>query len=255
MKNIKRYFTNANVVLLLALTALVFASCENADDLMKKGDALWDSAEYEQAAVMYGKAIQKKPSAELYYKRGSMFYNLQKYNTALDDFNSSINLDKDYEKAYKWRGYTYNVLEDYKSAASDLKNYTRVVQDDHDALTIFSQVLYSNDEVDDAIKAAAAVITLKPDMANGYILRGYGYLIKKNYKASSSDFRAALKIDPENAYAKENLAEINRLEQQAARAEQQAARNSLRRMMGSGDPYTDLYNFGYQLGLDMLLGD
>ena len=85
-------------------------------------------------------------------------------------------------------------------------------------------------------------------MANGYILRGYGYLIKKNYKEASSDFRAALKIDPENAYAKENLAEINRIEQQTAR-------NSLRRMMGSGDPYTDLYNFGYQLGLDMLLGD
>jgi len=190
MKNMKKYFTNANAVMFLALTALVFASCENADDLMKKGDALWDSAEYEQAAVMYGKAIKKKPSAELYYKRGSMFYNLQKYNTALDDFNSAINLDKDYEKAYKWRGYTYNVLEDYKSSASDLRNYTRVVQDDHDALTMFSQVLYNNDEVDDAIKVAATAITFDPDMTIGYILRGYGYLIKENYKAASGDFRA-----------------------------------------------------------------
>jgi len=249
MKNMRKYFTNASAVLLLALTMTVlFESCENADDLMKKGDALWDTAEYEQAAVMYGKAIQKKPSAELYYKRGSMFYNLQKYNTALDDFNSAINLDKDFEKAYKWRGYTYNVLEDYKSAASDLRNYTRVVQDDHDALITFSLVLYGNDEVDDAIKAAAAAITLDPDNADGFNLRGYGYLIKKDYKAASGDFIAVLKIDPENAYAKESLAEINRIEEQAAR-------DSLRRMMGSGDPYTDLYNFGYQLGLDMFLGE
>jgi len=254
-----KLFTKVSAVLLIVLTMLAFASCENADKLMKKGDVLWEAAEYEQAAVLYEKAIKKKPSAELYYKKGSMFYNLQKYNTALDDFTSAINLDKDYEQAYKWRGYTYNALEDYKSAAGDLKNYTRAVQDDHDAFTMFSQVLYNTDEIDDAIKAAATAIELDPDMADGYTLRGYGYFIKKNYKAATSDFRTVLELDPENAYAKENLAEITRLEQQAARArrqaEQQAANNALRSMLGSGNPHADAYNFGYQLGLDMLLGN
>jgi len=253
-----KLFTKVSTIL-ITLTVLIFTSCENADNLMKKGDVLWEAAEYEQAAVLYGKAIKKKPSAELYYKKGSMFYNMQKYNTALDDFNNAINIDKDYEKAYKWRGYTYNALEDYKNAANDLKNYTRVVQDDHGALLMYSQVLYNIDEIDDAIKTAAMAIELDPDMADGFSLRGYGYFIKKNYKASTSDFRAVLRLDPENAYAKETLAEITRLEQQAARAkqqaEQQAARNALRSMMGSGDPYADAYNFGYQLGLDMLLGN
>jgi len=211
MKNMKKHFKNASAVLLITLTALFFASCENADDLMKKGDALWDDAKYEKAAAMYSKAIKKKPSAELYYDRGCSFFQLGKYNAALDDFNSALNLDKDYVKAYKWRGSTYNKLEDYKNAANDLKSYTIAVKDDYNAFTTLSSVLYSNNEIDDGIKAAAAAIALDQNIAEGYNLRGYGYMLKKNYKSANNDFNAVLKIDPENTYAKDNLAETKKL--------------------------------------------
>jgi len=210
MKNMKRNFTNISVVLLITLASLWFASCENADDLLKKGDALWDAGDYEQAVVIYGKAIKKKPSAELYYDRGCSFFKLEKYKTALDDFNSALNLDKDYVKAYKWRGFTYKELEDYQNAVSDLKSYTIAVKDDYYAFTTLSSALYSNNEVDDGIKAAASAIALDQNIIDGYNLRGYGYMLNKNYKSANSDFSAALKIDPENTYAKDNLAETKR---------------------------------------------
>jgi len=237
------------------LLAVVLLGCDNADSLKKKGDERFAAGDIEQAITFYDKAIKKKPSAEIYYSRGYSYFQLEKYNSALSDFNDALNLDKDHADAYKWRGATYDILEDYPNAVSDLKNYTRVVKDDYVAFTTLSSIQYKIGDVDEAITAASAAIGIDPENTDGYNLRGYGYLLKKSNKAAADDFRVVLKIDPENSYAKENIAEIDRLDRLAARQRQRNEMSWLENLMRAPDPNAAAYEFGRQMTLDAFFGD
>lgn len=55
-----------------------------ADNEFEKGN-------YKKAAELYGKAINLNPTASLYFNRGVSYYNANKYNEAIADFNRTLN--------------------------------------------------------------------------------------------------------------------------------------------------------------------
>jgi tetratricopeptide (TPR) repeat protein len=112
---------------------LVLSSCENAEDLAQKGDAYFNLEEYEQAVTFYDKAIQKKPSAELYVNRAAAYYNLDNADAVIADLNAAINLDSNYSEAYLRRGSVYYEAGDYANAARDLEQYTQFDRNNADA--------------------------------------------------------------------------------------------------------------------------
>jgi len=231
------------------LVFLIFISCENADDLLKKGNESFNQGNYEEATVLYTRAIKIKPSKELYASRGSAFSNLLKYNTAIEDLSAAINMDKDYYYAYFARGNAYYAIEDYEKAIKDLNFFTKFNTGNFEAYLILASSLYMEEQDKSALDVINEAINLDPERSNSYLIRGSIYLRNKYYSDARDDFNTVLKLEPENSRAISSLAQIKELEDEEALA-------TLRRLFGNptGDPYTDLYNFGYNLGMGALLG-
>ena len=64
--------------------------------------------------------------AEIYFYRGTVNYELGKYQYAIQDYNQSIQIDPQTTSAYNNRGLSYAELGDYKRAVQD---YDQAVND------------------------------------------------------------------------------------------------------------------------------
>jgi tetratricopeptide (TPR) repeat protein len=94
-----------------------------ADDLYKKGIALWNGTGYSDprlAIDYFTQAAHLLPQvANIYHSRGIAQLQLGLYKEALADFNRSISLGSDDAECYNWRGNTYYMLKDMSNARKD----------------------------------------------------------------------------------------------------------------------------------------
>ena len=75
------------------------------EDWKKSGNEAFKEKRYEDAISDYSVAIslsKEKPSAVYYVNRANAYYEIKKYNEAIDDCNKAYEIDKDYAKQY-WR--------------------------------------------------------------------------------------------------------------------------------------------------------
>ncbi|HIL30205.1 MAG TPA: tetratricopeptide repeat protein, partial [Dehalococcoidia bacterium] len=67
----------------------------------------------------YTKAIQLEPTASRYTYRGISYYNLEQYQTAINDYTTAIQLDPDYAWAHYIRAFVYRNLGQTAKAYAD----------------------------------------------------------------------------------------------------------------------------------------
>lgn len=76
---------------------------------------------YKEAVVDLTKGIELKPTENKYLFRANSYMELEEYNLALADFNSAIEIDSEFAKAYYRRGILYRKLEKLTEAEKDFK--------------------------------------------------------------------------------------------------------------------------------------
>jgi tetratricopeptide (TPR) repeat protein len=134
-----------SMVVLAILLGIVLGGCENADSLKKKGDSSLDAGNFEQAIVFYDKAIEKKPSPQLYMSRSEAYLKQENTVIALEDLNMAINLDSGLIDAYIARADIYFGMEDYNSARSDYNQVLSIDPENQNAKQGTSAI----DEIED----------------------------------------------------------------------------------------------------------
>ena len=109
------------------VTILNYANnfCEAYESL---GEILYANEDYEWADFMFTKAIELKPKRFNYYmQRGKIYLKLQKYENAIKDFNTVLEVISDkpwydvFIKCYKHRSEAYLQLGEKEKADMDLK--------------------------------------------------------------------------------------------------------------------------------------
>lgn len=109
------------------VTILNYANnfCEAYESL---GKILYANEDYEWADFMFTKAIELKPKRFNYYmQRGKIYLKLQKYENAIKDFNTVLEIISDkpwydvFIKCYKHRSEAYLQLGEKEKADMDLK--------------------------------------------------------------------------------------------------------------------------------------
>ncbi len=102
---------------------------ETARQHIERGIALLDEDEYEQAILVFNKAIELYPDeSAAYFYRGLSYGRSGEYDKAITDFSVTINLKPDNKRAYYNRGFIYERKEEYDRAIAD---YSEAIELDH----------------------------------------------------------------------------------------------------------------------------
>lgn len=100
---------------------------ENLNQLyIQQGDECLEKQLYEAAIENYTQALENhKIDANIFYKRGNVYYDLKDYNRAITDYTQAININPNFSKAYIKSGLARFYLADYYGAIED---YTQAIR-------------------------------------------------------------------------------------------------------------------------------
>ena len=139
-------------------------------------------------------SISPTVSAETYFMRGNVRYDVGDYRGAIAAYSSAIRLKPDYADAYFRRGYVKSRLDQHFEAIADYDTAIRLKPDYADAYFLRGYAKSKLNQHFAAIADYDTAIRLKPDYADAYFLRGYAkYKLNRTWEARQ-DFRTALRF-------------------------------------------------------------
>ena len=142
----------------------------------------------------YDKVIDRNPNdAEVYKKRGDSCYHQGKYDSAILNYNTAIELKENYLEAYYQRAITYDAL----------KQYLRAIQD-------YAKVIEANPDFDDAdnkFDSAFLNYRQKPpsSLTEDYYERANDFYHSMDYFQAVQNYAKVLECDPRHKSAFDNL--------------------------------------------------
>ena len=97
---------------------------------LRRGFLYLEKELIDEAINDFTKSIELDPSLMSYVARSNAYLQQKSYDLAISDMSKAIELDPGYDNAYLQRGFSYQQLEDYKSATEDYEVYLRITEDD-----------------------------------------------------------------------------------------------------------------------------
>jgi len=171
-----------------------------------RGNYKNDIKDYQSALQDYNRTLQMHPNfAECLTNRGNIFNELKDYKAALQDLDRSIKLDSTVAEAFNNRGIAYNGLGD---TASALKDYNKALQLDPELQNAYDnrgvlKAIMGN--LSGALTDVNKAIILGPNDGETYSNRANIKAMMKDFKGSFDDYSIALQYNP-----KENIVLFNR---------------------------------------------
>lgn len=181
---------------------------------------------YKDAVVSLTRGIELKPTENKYLFRANSYMALEEYDLALADFNSSIEIDPEFAKAYFRRGILYKKMELLENAAKDFKKaieldpkyddamtelgFIHIQMGKKDAMKYFNKAIKINPCVENYFsRVAARAEILKrqnaiENFASGKVTKDDCYadctFNEKQAKDDIKDLDKAIAFEPEDAY-------------------------------------------------------
>ncbi|WP_083921294.1 tetratricopeptide repeat protein [Cytophaga aurantiaca] len=158
-----------------------------------------------EALEYINKAIKLNDSESKYFRvRGTSYYHLKDYDSALSDFNKAISLDHTNGLAWMNRAILYENTARFDLAERD---YLSALNYDMEKTTVYYNLglLYDKWGKDSlSLHAYDEVIKLNPAYEGIYVNRGEKRMRCRLYEGAVSDFNSALKYDSTNKMAFNN---------------------------------------------------
>ena len=120
---------------------------------------------YKDAVVSLTRGIELKPTENKYLFRANSYMALEEFDLALADFNSSIEIDPEFARAYYRRGILYKKMELLENASKDFKKAIELDPKYDDAMTELGFILIQMGKKD-AMKYFNKAIKINPCASN-----------------------------------------------------------------------------------------
>jgi tetratricopeptide (TPR) repeat protein len=156
---------------------------------------------YDEGLAAITQAINLAPRAAWYYNRGILYYNQQKYDLALSDYNKAIEINPNYAEAYYNRGILYKNLQKYDLALSDWNKAIDINPNYAVAYNNRGLVYYNQQKYELALADYNKTIDINPNYAEAYNNRGNLYSDLQKYELALADYNKAIEINPNFAEA------------------------------------------------------
>ena len=223
---------------------VVVQSLRPEEEKQKVPYSLFQLSEYkltqdnQQAINDFDSTVNLNPNdAVAYFKRGTNSGALGNYQQAINDFNKAIELNPKYSEAYNNRGFDYGALGNYKQALNDLSKAIELnpefVRAFYNRGIIYGEMKNYQQAINDYNKA----IELDPKYAAAYVNRGSDYAALGNYPQALNDLNKAIELNPNYAEAYYNRGSVY-----GALGSHQRAINDYSKAIQINPKYVNAYN-------------
>src|SRR6218665_46365 len=140
--------------------------------------------------------IATEPTAENYYSRGFLSYNVGDYKNALADYDLAIKMQPEEFDYYHSRGMLKDKMNDFKGAADD---YTVCIMLNGTSAKAYFNRAFTKSKLDDyygAIADYTECITINPKYFTAYQNRGIARQRQRLHEEAISDFTAVIHLNP-----------------------------------------------------------
>ena len=168
--------------------------------LVCRADLYIERDKYSDAASDLRAALKIEETAQAHEKLGEMYRLLEKYDYAIDHFDRSLEFAPNNSSALESRGAAHLKLEHYNPALQDLNSAINLNSTSHFARKKRSDLYLKFKEYGKALKDIKAALDLKYD-ADYLVQRGVIYIYLDEKDLAKTDFKNALKLDPDNEQA------------------------------------------------------
>ncbi|NUM30787.1 MAG: tetratricopeptide repeat protein [Bacteroidetes bacterium] len=168
---------------------------------IKLADAYFGNNQTYKARDMYLKAVSRNADAETYFKTGSFFFLVRKYNEAKIYLNEALKKDESYPKAYFFLAQSFKETGD---TANAIMYYKRAVQTDAGDYNAYLQlgIIFTIKSDPEALKYLDAAINTNNGIDESWYSRGFYYQKKGDFEKALADYQQTITINPyhSNAY-------------------------------------------------------
>jgi len=189
------------VYMFFIIVTIVFAVSTNKQvKTWKNSYVLWNSVVEKYPDLSYG-----------YFYRGNIKFRAERYQDALQDYNTAIGLEDHRAEFYRNRGSAKDFLKDFDGAIADFTRAIKVFPDYaaayHDRAG--ARVKMSNRDVEGAIKDCDTALIIEKRYAAAYYRRGLLKSMRSDQKGAIEDFNLYIERVTTNgrAYLNRGIAE------------------------------------------------
>lgn len=198
--------------LIVILFMVLISTCsigysESGSTLFDNGISEFQKGRYQEAVFWFTKLIEKEPfNAKAYKNRGVARLTLQKYDMAIEDLKSALNLDPELEGVHSNLGAVYHYMEKYSDAIEHYNEEITRYPENHTAFFNRALSWVKLNEYENALKDLNTVLTRNPNEYWALAYQGDLFAKLNNLEASRDSYQKAISLNSDNSYAREQLA-------------------------------------------------
>ncbi len=205
----KKLFIKAFMALLLTgagATASLFIlnsiNTANAGDLYKKANTFYELQRYQDALDNYKQAIEIKPEyAQAWNGQAQALYELDSHQEALSAYDKAIELEPNYLDSWKGRGFALNKLKRYQEAIYSFDKALKLQPESPEILNAKGEALSNLKRYDEAIQTYDKAVELQPDYDQAWYNKAWVLYSLKRYKDALNTYEQVINLKPNNERA------------------------------------------------------
>jgi len=170
--------------------------------LEDRGDLYHNQGKYREAVDDFTAAINLKPDAVYYYKRGLAYANLFDRDNGIKDYTAAIRNKPDYVEAYLERGFTYSNMGEYDKAIADFTRMAELAPNDARSYYYRGIAHAKKNEDQKAIENHTLAIERAPEYFDAWIERANCKRFSNDFEGSLPDYDEAIRLNSQHADAR-----------------------------------------------------
>ena len=201
---------NGFLILLIVLFSGTAFSLTNKE-IFDTGVSLFKQGQYQAAVDRFTQLIENAPgNADAYKNRGVSYMKLEKFDLAIQDFEKAKSIFPELQGLYSNLGVAWYYKKEYEKAIENYDMEIRLAPEN--AVAFFNRALSLAElnQNDRALADLNRTIQLNPDFYWAISYKADLLAEKGDYASAIETYEAAVKKDPENAYARDKLSALKK---------------------------------------------